>query len=492
MGFKVDSSFLRYLTMGARGTRQVIAELEGFGFRPIELERYCTSNKIWATKVKRLRLPDLLCVKTGLKVEVRAKSALTIKMSDAPANPDRVWDAGADDEDVVAFIACRNGPDGPYPVDHAAYFEIGSLRRSVRKTTLGPAKSASEGAERDRTWPSTVPKRSGTVVSVTRDKLVVQMEEPARKQSYNVTGRNVYVAVGDQFEAGTTFLAGLPDRMADLSPHLTRRYDPVAGLRSRRPVDRYAAAKALRFRSDRQPAALPLLEKVLAGEREPRVALEIAGTAAALGLVPGESRIAEFLWNGDASDLSMEAILILTEIGGDFAHEQLARAAADPAFRGDERRQAAVWGLGKAGVRAYRDLLPYLNDPDENVAFHAIAAFGHDAARPIVQQLVRALSKGDPDLAPAASEALRVIGGQRVLEELVKAIDQKGPGFAWGMATLGRLEPNLVRTGLQGSPLLGQLEPMLLMAHGANWLMAEDAVVNFAFLLKQNEYAPPN
>ncbi|RHW16844.1 hypothetical protein D1610_14115 [Sphingomonas gilva] len=492
MGFKVDSSFLRYLTMGARGTRQVIAELEGLGFEPIELERYCTSNKIWATKVKRLRLPDLICVKTGLKVEVRAKSALTIKMSDAPANPDRVWDAGAEDEDVVAFIACRNGPGGPFPADHAAYFDIGSLRRSARKSILGPAKSASEGAERDRTWPSTVPKRSGTVLSVTRDKLLVQMEEPARKQSFNVAGRNVYVAAGDRFEAGMTFLAGVPDRMADLSPHLARRYDPVKGLRSARAVDRYAAAKAVRFRPEREQAALPLLERALKSEREARVALEVAGTATALGLAAGQGRIADFLWSDDAADLSMEAILILTEIGGDFAREQLAQLAADPDFEGDERRQAAIWGLGKAGVKAYHDLLPYLNDADENVAFHAIAAFGHDTPRPIVQRLVRALSNGEPSLAPAASEALRVIGGRKVLEVLVKAIEQSGSDFAWGMATLGRLEPKLVREGLRGSPLLAQLEPMLLMAHGANWLTAEDAVVNFAFLLKQDLYAPVN
>ena len=76
MGFKADTSFLRFLTMGAVGVRATMAQLRADGFEPIELERYCTSNKIWATKVKRLRLPDVLCVRTGLRVEVRAKSDL--------------------------------------------------------------------------------------------------------------------------------------------------------------------------------------------------------------------------------------------------------------------------------------------------------------------------------------------------------------------------------------------------------------------------------
>jgi hypothetical protein len=490
MGFKVDSSFLRYLTMGARGARQVIAELKELGFEPIELERFSTSNKIWSTKVKRLRLPDLLCIRTGLKVEVRAKSSLTIRMSDAPDNPDRRWDTGADDDDIVAFIACRNDPDGPIPVGRAVYFDIGSLRRSVGTSILGKAKSAAEGAERDLTWPAVVPKKSGVVLSVTPDKLTVQVDGTNRKQPYKVVGRHVYVAKGERFEAEATFLAGTPDRMADLSPYLLRRYDPLQALLGPRPVDRYAASKALRFRKDLKKQALPALEKALATEQEPRVALEIAGAAAVLGSSLGEARIAEFLWGDNADELSMEAILILTEIGGDFAHVLLAQAAAHAKFTGDERRQAAIWGLGKAGVRAYRDLLPFLNDPDENVAFHAIAAFGHDTGRPVIQRLVGALSSGDPNLAPAASEALRVIGSRAVIEELVKEIDKQGPSYAWGLAALGRIEPRLVRRSLRGSALLDLLEPMLLMAQGANWLTTENSVVNFAFLLKQDLYAP--
>ncbi len=43
---------------------------------------------------------------------------------------------------------------------------------------------------------------------------------------------------------------------------------------------------------------------------------------------------------------------------------------------GDEIREAAVWGLGKAGLKAYEDILPYIGDEDENVVLHAIVAFG--------------------------------------------------------------------------------------------------------------------
>ena len=102
MGLKVDSSFLKFLTMGALGTRRVHELMTHAGLQPIELERYSRSNKIWSTKMKRLRLPELLCVRTGLRVEVRAKSKCAIKMSDAENNPDRRWNTGLADRDMIA------------------------------------------------------------------------------------------------------------------------------------------------------------------------------------------------------------------------------------------------------------------------------------------------------------------------------------------------------------------------------------------------------
>src|SRR5882672_9730576 len=97
--------------MGALGARRVCELMAHAGLQPIELERYSRSNKIWMTKVKRLRLPDLLCVRTGLRVEVRGKSKLAIRMSDAPNNPQRRWFANLNADDMVAFVHCREVGD---------------------------------------------------------------------------------------------------------------------------------------------------------------------------------------------------------------------------------------------------------------------------------------------------------------------------------------------------------------------------------------------
>ena len=416
--FKADTSFLRFLSMGAVGVHRTMDRFRDRGFEPIELERYCGSNKIWTTKVKRLRLPDLLCVKTGMRAEVRAKTDLKIRMSDAPANPDRVWDAGLRDDDIVAVITCFDRDEGPEPADDAVYFTVGALRASVDRSKLGPPKSASEGAERDRTWSATVPTRDGTVLEVTDERLIVQMnadaERPARRQTYTLHGKSVYVSPGDTFRAQTTILAGEPPELADLSAYLPRRYD-------------------------------------------------------------------------DRPELRMEAVFILIELGhSPFSREQLNRVVADPRFEGDELRQAAVWALGKSGLKCYEDVLPFIDDADENLALHAIGAFGADTPRPVIDRLVQDLIAGDPRRAPAASEALRVIGSDEALQALVTVANARQPIPDWIVATLGRLPPVRVRAALQDSPLLDQIAPMLLTAQGAHWLASETIGTDIAFLLKQN------
>ena len=167
MSFKSDWSFLDKITMGAAGTRKVIELLNKNGHNVIELERYCTSNKIWSTKIKRLRMPDLLCLKCGKRIESRAKSKLGIIMSDTENNPDRRWFAGLRDEDIVAFIACyKDTFDNWVAKETVNLFSVTDLLESESATKLGPPKSANEGSERDRTWKSYTPKFTFTVQDI--------------------------------------------------------------------------------------------------------------------------------------------------------------------------------------------------------------------------------------------------------------------------------------------------------------------------------------
>lgn len=492
MGFKANTSFLKFLSIGAIGVRRVIDQLRSRGFEPVELERYCSSNKIWTTKVKRLRLPDLLCVKTGTRVEVRAKTDLKIRMSDSPTNPDRVWDAGLRDNDIVAFITCSNTGDCLQAADEAVYFTIKALRDSVDRSKLGSPKSASEGAERDRLWPATVPTRDGTVLEVRKKQLVVQMNadanRPTRRQTYTLGSKSAYVSPGDNFKAQTTILAGEPSELADLTTCLSHQYIPLDHLKSPYGVDRYAAVKALRFRDDPRDQIIPAIEDLIHQETEDRITLEAAGSAAFFESTLGQEQITRFVWgNEDRQDLRMETVFILAELGtNSFTRDQLNRIAEDTRFEGDEIRQAAVWALGKAGLKCYKDILPFIDDPDENLALHAICAFGTDTPRAVIESLAQDLITGDSRRATAASETLRIIASDDVLQVLVEAANSRHPTPDWIIATLGRLPPPLVQTHIKNSPLFDCIKPMLLFADGTNWLASETINTSISFLLKQN------
>jgi hypothetical protein len=105
-----------------------------------------------------------------------------------------------------------------------------------------------------------------------------------------------------------------------------------------------------------------------------------------------------------------------------------------------------------------------------------------------LEMLVGILVKGEPRNAPAASEALRVIGTRCVLEHPVDAeTTTKAWNAEWVVATIGRLPPDMVRVDLKGTPPLGRQEPMLLLAPGRSRLAGEDPATDMAARASRND-----
>jgi len=112
--FKSDDSFLRKLAVGAAGTNATIGQLKAMGFNPIELERGSTCYKIWKKiKIKRVRVPDILCLNTGLRFESRGKTKPEISMSHSLKDPKRAWDAGMRDDDLVSIVVFEQNDSNP-------------------------------------------------------------------------------------------------------------------------------------------------------------------------------------------------------------------------------------------------------------------------------------------------------------------------------------------------------------------------------------------
>jgi hypothetical protein len=486
MGFKADTSFLRFLTMGALGVRKAIEQLGDIGFSPIELERYCASNKIWTTKVKRLRLPDLLCVRTGLRVEVRAKTDLKIRMSDAPANPDRVWDAGLRDEDLIAFLACIKDGEVLRTAQSAVFFSVGDIRDSVDTSTLGPPKSASEGAERDRTWPCTVPKRDGEVYRVESGRIYTVLDS-GRRQTYQLKGKNPYVSVGDRFTGLESIIAGTVSSPVDPRDRLTDTWNPIDYLQSLIDIDRYAATKALPFFEDAsRSTVVTSLESMIDNEPDERVALEMGASLARMDSSRGFDFILQKIENPIEPYIPMEAVFILTEIADSRSTSELVRIANSENYRKVEIRQAAVWGLGKAGARAYDQLIQFIDDDEDDVALHALVGFDANTPNDTIDELVRLLISGNQRQKAAICEILRLVGTEYVIEQLIQAARQETAEKGWIIAALGQLPPAAVGAALQNSSLLDQVQPFFHLSPQENWLAPDDKISDLRFLLDQN------
>ena len=185
-------------------------------------------------------------------------------------------------------------------------------------------------------------------------------------------------------------------------------------------------------------------------------------------------------------DLRMEAVLILSELGDATAAAELKRIATDDDLAGDELREAATWGLGKAGCRAYAELLQLLSDDDDAVALHAICAFGSDVPEVVVRSLVAIVQFGQAREQSAASEALRLIGSDSALHALVDAARSREGARPWVLATLGRLDPIDVRLALDEDALLAEVEPLLTIGPDENWVASTEVAEDLRFLLKQN------
>ena len=343
MNFKADWSFLEKISMGAVSSKQVVKLLNDAGHDVIELERYSTSNKIWATKIKRLRMPDLICLKCGKRIESRAKSKLEIKMSDNENNPDRRWDAGMRDEDLIAFIKCKKLNGEWIPGEDVNLFSVKSLRQSYYDSKLGNAKSANEGAEKDRTWSSSIPSKDGTIEEIIKDngklRITVKYIDGSKGRFTKEQRYNSYCAVGDKVIGGETIIVGVPLQKEKLDA-CDAGYDFLDDLKSDVKEIRYAGVKALGY-LDKKSKYINELMRMKDIETDDRIHLEIYSSLIRLG-VDVWDEFYKFAMSDIKEEYRLEFVLILGELQKEKrASKILQNIAADKNFNAELRAAAA-------------------------------------------------------------------------------------------------------------------------------------------------------
>ncbi len=429
--FKTDESFLEKIAIGAIGTRRIFGHLLASGHHPIELERGSMNYKIWKKiKIKRVRVPDLLCTACGIRVESRAKTKLLITMSHSESSPDRGWDYGLTDDDNVGLVLCEHTGDSPVDwtaSDLVQYVQVKHLREAFRseKVLTEKPKGAGEGFEIRVTWPAAVASYRGRVIEVTNDTLKYKRAEDDRNIRVNLERKGVrlmpQVKVGDEIVECRI--------LASVSPVVTqidcrevvtdRKY--VRDLNSASLSDRYAAAKALG--AMRARTAVEDLRKRLQDENEHLyVRLEAAASLVRLGEDGAFKALESFLGN-EYLETQLETVIILGEIPHDESARLLINTLKDQQ-RHSEIRAGAAWALGELksqqGLAALIECFGTVETEIRIEAARALVKLARDSKAPVLARF----SESKPEERVGIAWALSKAGNLGVADLIDRLTDE--------------------------------------------------------------------
>lgn len=470
--FKTDESFLEKLAIGAIGTQRVIAELKKQGHVPVELERGSTGYKIWKTvKIKRVRVPDILCVDSGIRVESRAKTKLVISMSHSLADETRGWDFGLKDEDFVALVVCERS--GEEPIDWEAennvqYIRVSDLRKAIedQKVIQERPKGAQEGFELRLTWPCAVASSDGRVVGIV-NRVKFRRSADNRAISLALSKKGITLAPcvieGERIKRNQILASVVPV----LKEVPTREIDPQTYyyemLTSASISDRYGAAKAYSY-LERHFEARPLVDRIKDSGEHIYVKLEAAAALARSKAEIGYEFI-ESVLSSEYLEHRLETVIILGELHSERSGQILMKVLADDSQH-EEIRGGAAWALGELNVES---TIPSL-----------VAAF-NEMSLPIRIEAARALKKmcsdhvgtvldffrdADEMERPGISWALGRYG-QWELDELLRRIDPEDVDMRqWGAYIIGSASQNRIVKDIEA---LRENDPQLYFAVTVLW-----------------------
>ena len=441
--FKVDESFLEKISIGAVATKKVFEHLMKTGHRPIELERGSMSFKIWKEiKIKRVRVPDILCVDCGKRIESRGKTKLEITMSHSFSSPERGWDFGLDPDDYVALVKCSRS--GDRPIDWKAegpaqYIPVSSMKTAFNSghAVSEKPKGATEGFEARVTWPCSIASSSGKISHIDKNRLQYKRTSDDRTVTLRLEKKNIMlrplVEVKEEILQNQIIASVVPVSMSFKCEKKAGEQYYKTSLESASLSDRYAAAKVLHLFPSGTSVDI-LLDRMNDTKEHIYIRLEAASSLLKMENKEAVSFFQDVL-HDQYLENRLEAVIILGEIKNDIACDLLIRTLLDNEQH-PEIRAGAAWSLGELKNRKALDaLVNVFNEVEGNIrieAARAVAKFGEKSSSEIIKFIPDGNEEERAGLAWALSKS-----GKFKIKDLITAMtdNEARKWIAWIIGT---------------------------------------------------------
>ena len=373
-----------------------------------------------------MRVPDILCLNTGIRFESRGKTKLEISMSHSLIDRRRAWDADMRDDDFVSIVVLDQNDDSPIDLQRISpvhFVSVSDMRQAfiARQISITKPKGVEEGSEIRVIWTSAAANQLSVVSAVERGKISLTPIPAARKQSIRLSRKgNItllpQISVGETVDANQIVAAVVPVKTALQCPAPVDEAYFINKLASVNLSERYAAAKALRYRG--YTIAEPVLESRLSDAGEDiYVQLEAAAALAAYDNQRGWEFMETKLQSPEMTvplETQLETVIVASEINKSRSEQLLIEVLQD-SRRDQELRAGAAWALGQfASNTSASALVDTFNSSLLEIKVEAVRALLRIAETPQITHLL----------------------------DLLKTVEQaKRDGLSWVLARTGRFDP---------------------------------------------------
>ncbi len=480
LSLKPDSSFFRKIVVGAVGARAVCEDLAPFGHHCVELERGSTDSKLWKdVKRKRVRIPDLVCLRCGQRVECRAKTKTGLVMSHSE-QAERTWDFGMVPQDWIAFPVCEpvreaqrmvGRLDGSNSYWHERswvewqlsgyvnYVSVESFRSRLHARSR--IKGVTEGSENFIGWDATFSSRKGPVlqVDITERKVKIGLEGGSRPYTWTIPeNSDILVSPGETVQEKQLIAASVPPVPHEslACPQSLPEGHLARLLSSRERTQRFTGIKLARLLGDEvyETAAQELSADT---EEDVYVRLEAISYLVSRCGIPAEPALLPYLNSGDPQT-QLEAVIALGDAATEDAVSLLA-AILSSSDRPFFLKSAAAWSLRQIGTdEAVAELTSAFGNVDGTLRYEALENLV-GVGRKACAGLLRGLCHENESVVAGCAEALRQQDtlSQDVTDMVLQHLQADEPS-KWIVWLVGHLPRDQVQSAIadlqQNSPEL--------------------------------------